>query len=54
MIATEIKEDEMYTFAFDLTLKRPGCAILQGVHGCNPGMASLFHNETFSLTKKQY
>lgn len=36
--------------AFDMTLKRPGCAILQAVYNGTPGIANFFPPESWLTT----
>ena len=47
MLETEIKENEVYNVVFDITLKKPGCAILQAMFGCENHMAHLFETDSW-------
>lgn len=39
----------MRTIAYDVKLRRPGCALLQAALGCDPALASAFPTDTWLL-----
>ena len=47
MIVNDIVDDEVYTMAFDLSLKRPACVLIQAGLGCSPNIAHLFETHTW-------
>lgn len=50
MLLADVVENKVYNLAFDISLMRPGCVLIQAVKGCRAGLAELFNTETWLLS----